>query len=190
MADLPLLVLRRLFAGPPLPPPLAPTLALGVAAPALVANTYLVVAGGFDVAAWVIVAVTTFGALVQVGLLGRYARAPFAPPTWAFAFAYATTATMTLRVIDHEHLAEGDALRWTVIQKLSTAGNHIIQFQPYDLLPLFKYDRGLIEQVLQNIIHNSINYTPENTVIKIFASHQSEKCIIRVSDNGNGIPER
>jgi two-component system sensor histidine kinase KdpD len=78
----------------------------------------------------------------------------------------------------------------SVIQKLSAPSQHIIQFHPNDRLPLFKYDRGLIEQVLQNIIHNAIIYTPENTVIKIAVSQLSEKCIIEISDNGNGIPER
>ena len=77
------------------------------------------IAGGFDAVAWTLVGITMFGALVQIGCLGRYARAPFAPPTWAFAFAYATTATMTLRVIDHEQFSEGDALRWTILAAIT-----------------------------------------------------------------------
>ena len=78
----------------------------------------------------------------------------------------------------------------SVIQKLSETNNHVIVFHPNDGLPLFKFDRGLIEQVLQNLIYNAINYTPPNSIIKITAFHQADKCIIEVSDNGKGIPEK
>lgn len=77
----------------------------------------------------------------------------------------------------------------SVIQKLSLSHNQTIFFEPNEHLPLFKYDRGLIEQVLQNLLHNAINYTPLNTVIRIVALQQFDKCVISVSDNGNGIPE-
>jgi two-component system sensor histidine kinase KdpD len=77
----------------------------------------------------------------------------------------------------------------TVIQKLATPYRQKIIFNPNDHLPLFKFDRGLIEQVLQNLLHNAINYTPEDTTIKIVASQRSNHCIISISDNGKGIPE-
>ncbi len=77
----------------------------------------------------------------------------------------------------------------SVIQKIE-AHKHSIVFFPDEHLPYFKYDRGLIEQVLQNLIHNAIAYTPENTVVKIRATQQAEKCVIEISDNGNGIPEK
>jgi two-component system sensor histidine kinase KdpD len=77
----------------------------------------------------------------------------------------------------------------SVIQKLSLSYKQTIIFEPHENLPLFKFDRGLIEQVLQNLLHNAINYTPENTIIKIEASQLSGNCCISVSDNGNGIPE-
>jgi two-component system sensor histidine kinase KdpD len=76
-----------------------------------------------------------------------------------------------------------------VIQKLSITYKQTIIFEPNENLPLLKFDRGLIEQVLQNLLYNAINYTPENSIIKIFASQQSGNCVISVSDNGNGIPE-
>lgn len=77
----------------------------------------------------------------------------------------------------------------SVIQKLSIPYTQTIGFEPNENLPLFKFDRGLIEQVLQNLLHNAINYTPENTTIKIIAKQQSNNCVIIVSDNGIGIPE-
>lgn len=76
-----------------------------------------------------------------------------------------------------------------VIQKITQTNNHVIIFEPNEYLPLFKFDRGLIEQVLQNLIYNAINYTPENTIIKINASQQSNYCVMSVSDNGPGIPD-
>lgn len=80
-------------------------------------------------------------------------------------------------------------LIYSVIQKLTIPYKQTIVFEPNENLPLFKFDRGLIEQVIQNLLHNAINYTPENTVIDVIASQQSNNCAISVSDNGFGIPE-
>ena len=77
----------------------------------------------------------------------------------------------------------------SVIHKLSIPYKQSITFEPNENLPLFKFDRGLIEQVLQNLLHNAVNYTPENTIIKIVSSQQLGNCVISVSDNGKGIPE-
>jgi two-component system sensor histidine kinase KdpD len=76
-----------------------------------------------------------------------------------------------------------------IIQKIAFTNEHIIDFQTNDNLPLFKLDRGLIEQVLYNLIYNSIQYTPINTIISIHINHVADNCIITVSDNGIGFPE-
>jgi len=80
-------------------------------------------------------------------------------------------------------------LIYSVIQKLSIPYKQTIIFEPDENLPLFKFDRGLIEQVLQNLLYNAIYYTPENSTIKIVALQLSGNCTISVSDNGTGIPE-
>lgn len=77
----------------------------------------------------------------------------------------------------------------SVIQKLGDIKNRSIEFKQNESLPLFKFDRGLIEQVLLNLIHNAINYTPQNSSIVIIASQILNNCVISVSDSGNGIPE-
>lgn len=77
----------------------------------------------------------------------------------------------------------------SIIQKIAFTNDHIIDFQPNDNLPLFKLDRGLIEQVLNNLIYNSIQYTPIYSIININISHIVDNCIITVSDNGKGFPE-
>lgn len=81
-------------------------------------------------------------------------------------------------------------LVFSVIRKFeATAHNHKILFEPDDNLPLFKLDRGLMEQVLNNLIQNGIQYTPEYSTIGIHVSHQSDSCIIAIIDNGKGFPE-
>ncbi|WP_243400407.1 sensor histidine kinase [Flavobacterium alvei] len=77
-----------------------------------------------------------------------------------------------------------------VVQKFSSLNtNHIIDFQLNESLPLFKLDSGLIAEVLRNLIHNAVLYTPEKTTIKIEVLQESSNCIIVISDNGNGFPE-
>lgn len=75
------------------------------------------------------------------------------------------------------------------IQKLKPTCKQTIIYNPDENLPLFKLDRVLIEQVLENLLHNAINYTPENTIIKIEALQRANNCVITVSDNGTGIPD-
>lgn len=74
-----------------------------------------------------------------------------------------------------------------VIHKLEGTKDHAIEFVPDEQLPLFKMDRGLIEQILLNLIHNAINYTPENSIVKITVSQESNFCVLTISDNGKGI---
>jgi two-component system, OmpR family, sensor histidine kinase KdpD len=77
----------------------------------------------------------------------------------------------------------------SVIQKVSETSRRKIDFSANDELPFFKLDRGLMEQVLQNLVHNAIQYTPENTVIRIEALYRPGICVLIVSDRGNGFPE-
>ncbi|MBK7762269.1 MAG: PAS domain-containing sensor histidine kinase [Bacteroidetes bacterium] len=77
----------------------------------------------------------------------------------------------------------------STIQKLDQLYQQTIVFEPDESMPLIKLDRGLMVQVLQNILYNAINYTPENSRIKIVAKLQSNSCIITISDNGKGFPE-
>lgn len=80
-------------------------------------------------------------------------------------------------------------LIYSVIQKIAIPHKQTIIFEPIENLPLFKFDRGLIEQVLQNILYNALHYTPEDSTILIHACQRARNCCIRISDNGNGIPE-
>ena len=75
-----------------------------------------------------------------------------------------------------------------VIQKTSSNKNQSLVFKPVENLPLFKFDRGLMEQVLLNLLQNAFNYTPENTRIEIEAKQTDGQFVLSVSDNGPGIP--
>lgn len=51
-------------------------------------------------------------------------------------------------------------------------------------------DRDSIEQVIINIISNSIKYTPEGGSIKVYVGSINNNAYIKVVDNGIGIPEK
>lgn len=75
------------------------------------------------------------------------------------------------------------------IQKVNVNNTHTITFQPAATLPLFKLDIGFTEQILLNLLHNAVQYTPPATTIIVDVRHESDDCIITVQDNGQGIPE-
>lgn len=77
----------------------------------------------------------------------------------------------------------------STIQKHFPVNEDQFIFQMNDALPLFKLDVGLTEQILYNLLHNALQYTPAGTSIEIDIKHQDGSCVITVSDNGNGFPE-
>ena len=62
-------------------------------------------------------------------------------------------------------------------------------FDAEETLPLFKLDSGLIEQIIYNVLHNSLQYTPDDSVITLMAKCEQDNCVISIADNGNGFPE-
>lgn len=65
---------------------------------------------------------------------------------------------------------------------------HSIRFNYNETIPLFKLDRGLMEQVLHNLIYNAIQYTPPETEILIEVKKKDNNCMLIVSDQGAGFP--
>jgi two-component system sensor histidine kinase KdpD len=85
---------------------------------------------------------------------------------------------------------DSNEIIYAAIQKIAPIKNsHTIDFIPNNKLPLFKLDAGLIEEIIQNLITNALQYTPKKSIIKIEATHKNNSCIFSVSDNGNGFPE-
>lgn len=69
--------------------------------------------------------------------------------------------------------------------------NHISQQIHINInpgLPLYKTDKGMLEQVLYNLLINATRYTPEKSVIDIVATHHGDVLELTVADNGPGFP--
>jgi two-component system, OmpR family, sensor histidine kinase KdpD len=55
-------------------------------------------------------------------------------------------------------------------------------------IPLFKLDKGMLEQIIYNIVNNAAQYTISNCVINISAACHADVLEIIIEDNGNGFP--
>jgi two-component system sensor histidine kinase KdpD len=55
-------------------------------------------------------------------------------------------------------------------------------------LPLVSVDGVLMEQVFVNILENAIRYTPANSRIEISAERDGKHVVVRIADNGPGLP--
>ena len=65
----------------------------------------------------------------------------------------------------------------------------IIINKKHDNQILVEADRNRIEQVITNLITNSINYGSEKGTTEISFESKEEKIIVKVNDNGEGITE-
>jgi two-component system, OmpR family, sensor histidine kinase KdpD len=54
---------------------------------------------------------------------------------------------------------------------------------------LFKLDKGMLEQVIYNLVNNAIQYTPKNSKIDIMAMAYTDLLHLVIEDNGPGFPE-
>lgn len=67
---------------------------------------------------------------------------------------------------------------------------HRLSLQTESRFDMFYGDRDRLEQLLYNIISNSIKYTPNGGKIEVIAGQHYGDIYIRVKDNGIGIPEK
>jgi two-component system sensor histidine kinase KdpD len=76
------------------------------------------------------------------------------------------------------------------INMLERDDNHSIMFLSDNNLPLFNLDLNIMAQILQNILHNAVLYTPKGSVTNISMSVQNDTVLqIVVADNGKGISD-
>lgn len=66
-------------------------------------------------------------------------------------------------------------------------GNKRILFQEVNDFPLCKIDIGLTEQILINLISNSLQYNEIDKVVKIAIETQEDKLVYTIQDNGKGV---
>jgi two-component system, OmpR family, sensor histidine kinase VicK len=67
--------------------------------------------------------------------------------------------------------------------------NQILEFNSDLDIPEIMGDRDRIEQVIVNIISNAIKYTPESGKIRVSLSTEKDSIVVKVADNGIGIPK-
>lgn len=90
------LLLHRLIAGPPLPPPLKPSLAILLAPPAVAALALAQLQGAQGGVVLALVGVALLVAAVLVSLAGDFAKVPFSLGWWGFTFPSAAFAVMLM----------------------------------------------------------------------------------------------
>ena len=69
------------------------------------------------------------------------------------------------------------------------ARRHEVTFTAQENIPPLTVDKERVEQVVINILSNSVKYTPEGGKIDVSVTSAEEKITIRIADNGIGIPE-
>jgi two-component system sensor histidine kinase KdpD len=67
--------------------------------------------------------------------------------------------------------------------------NHTVEIKLESDLPLLDLDMVLMEQVLFNLFDNAAKYAPQGSRITVTARHEDGSAVIRVLDEGGGIPE-
>ena len=72
--------------------------------------------------------------------------------------------------------------------RIPTAGHRITVDCGEELL-LARMDARLISQVIINLVENALKYTPSGSSIVIGAEKQGDRVVIRVADDGPGIPD-
>jgi two-component system, OmpR family, sensor histidine kinase KdpD len=56
-------------------------------------------------------------------------------------------------------------------------------------LPLFKLDKGMLEQIVYNVLNNACLYTPWNAEVSVVAQCHTDVLQLIIEDNGPGFPE-
>jgi two-component system sensor histidine kinase KdpD len=70
-------------------------------------------------------------------------------------------------------------------------GDHRLEIDIPEDLPLVPVDYALMEQVFSNLLSNSLKYAPAGTLIRIHASlRDSNSVFVQVSNQGPQVPEQ
>lgn len=80
-------------------------------------------------------------------------------------------------------------LVFSCIQKFPENEQKQIHFLFDEKLPLYHIDSGLFEQVLQNLIHNALLYSPDNSQVSVQLRVIDNGFELIIADNGHGFPE-
>ena len=72
---------------------------------------------------------------------------------------------------------------------LAKGSNADIQIEIAEGLPLFQMDVGLMDQMMDNLLTNAVQYGPKKPVILVHVAMKKEQLQLTISDNGPGFPE-
>ncbi|QXM06973.1 sensor histidine kinase [Crassaminicella indica] len=95
--------------------------------------------------------------------------------------------TWNIREIDLVKLLENIVLKMDINAKNK---QQRLSFKTHEQSVIGLIDQDKMEQVIINIISNAIKYTPENGTIEVFLEKEDDQGIIRIIDNGIGIPQK
>ena len=96
---------------------------------------------------------------------------------------------MVLKMDKIDILAEIDEAIYMLRERALSENKHLIYEEP-EILPAVLGDKNRLRQVFINIIDKARKYTPEGGIINIEVSQVEENIVIKISDNGCGIPAR
>jgi two-component system, OmpR family, sensor histidine kinase KdpD len=69
-------------------------------------------------------------------------------------------------------------------------GSREVSFKMLPVMPLVPMDLVLMNQVLVNLLDNSMKYSPSESLIEVVASTEEPWLVLEVADRGPGVPER
>jgi two-component system sensor histidine kinase KdpD len=107
---------------------------------------------------------------------------------------------MVVNLLDMARLQNRDVVlrkEWQSVEELVGAAiaetrdplrRHRVSVAPLSDLPLVECDGVLIQRVLCNLLENAGKYTPPDSRVHIDASAREDEFLIRVADNGHGVP--
>ncbi|HTP79891.1 MAG TPA: sensor histidine kinase KdpD [Bacteroidota bacterium] len=83
----------------------------------------------------------------------------------------------------------GDVVRTSLVKLGRELADHEVSINIPSEMPLLKFDFGLVEQTLTNLLHNAAMYTPGGSHIGIRVRLEDQQCLIVVEDDGPGFPK-
>jgi signal transduction histidine kinase len=92
--------------------------------------------------------------------------------------------------ITHERVDVSEVISSCVRSEARAAEKrgHELLVEPAGELPRVCADPKALRRVLSNVIENAIKYTPDGGRIRLSARAEGQEVLIRVADNGRGIP--
>jgi len=80
-----------------------------------------------------------------------------------------------------------DIIGVTLRENRDILQDHYVKIDIPEAIRLIKVDYGLIEQVLINLLHNAVKYSPAQSEILVRVVEEQDELVVSVTDQGNGM---